>query len=105
MRKFVILVGCVVAAGQARADGVAPLAADVPAFNWAGYYFGAHTGMGLNRTDISDPYGASIYGDNVRAPNAMIGLQGGYNWQAPASPWVFGAEADLTWLDGSGSDT
>lgn len=107
MRKRIFLVVCIATTASltARADGVAPVAVEAPAFNWSGYYFGAHLGMGLNRTDISDPYGPSIYGDNVRAPNAMIGLQGGYNWQAPASAWVFGAEADLSWLGGDGSDT
>ncbi len=107
MRKRIFLVICIAMAASvtARADGIPSVATDVPAFNWSGYYFGAHVGAGLNRAEFSDPYGPSIYGDDVRAPNAMIGLQGGYNWQGPASNWVFGAEADLTWLDGSGSDT
>jgi opacity protein-like surface antigen len=74
-------------------------------FSWTGYYFGAHLGGGLGRAEFSDPYGPSIYGDHIRAPDAALGLQGGYNWQSSGSNWVYGGEVDLTWLGGSGSST
>ncbi|MEI9900396.1 MAG: hypothetical protein WDN31_10025 [Hyphomicrobium sp.] len=78
MRKRIIPAVCIVAAFsvEARADGVAPAAAGAPAFNWTGYYFGAHLGAGVGRSQFSDPYGPSIYGDTVRAPEAMIGPAG-----------------------------
>jgi opacity protein-like surface antigen/outer membrane protease len=91
----------------ARADGAAkPAVVEAAApFHWTGYYFGAHLGSGLGLTDISNPYGPSIYGGTVRTPEFLIGLQGGYNWQAPGSNWLLGAEAELSWLDASGSNT
>lgn len=90
----------------AEADGIpAGPVVGAPPFSWTGYYFGAHAGSGLGRAEFSDPYGRSIYGDRLRAPEVMIGLQGGYNWQSPGSNWVYGAEADLSWLGGDASGT
>jgi opacity protein-like surface antigen len=81
-----------------------PAAAD-PVWNWSGVYIGAHIGSALGLSDVRDPYGASIYGDTVRTPTALIGLQGGYNWQAPGSRFVYGIEGDLSWFTGDGTNT
>jgi opacity protein-like surface antigen len=97
----------VMAVGATLALALAAKADDVPSvpFSWTGYYFGAHLGSGLNKAEFSDPYGASLFGDDVRAPEFLIGLQGGYNWQAPGSPWVYGIELEASAPDGSGSNT
>ena len=36
--------------------------------NWTGFYLGGHIGAALASTDIADPLGVAIYGDNVRSP-------------------------------------
>ena len=50
-----------------------------------------------------DPYGASIYGDTVRTPGALVGGQLGYNWQR--GEIVYGLEADLSWAAMDGTKT
>ncbi len=90
-----------------RADGVP--AARPPAYltgaDWTGAYVGVETGVGLGRSKVSDPYGASIFGDTVRTPEYLLGLEAGYNWQAPGTNWVYGAEGDITYQDADGSNT
>jgi opacity protein-like surface antigen len=80
-------------------------AAAAPPWNWAGLYVGADIGGVSGTTDFSDPYGAPIFGDKVRAPGFIGGGQIGYNWQAAYSPWVFGLEADVSGLDSEGTNT
>src|SRR5450830_1348712 len=70
-----------------------------PVWNWTGFYIGAHVGAAWGITNFSDPFGTSIFADKVTTPGFLAGGQIGYNWQAPNSPWVFGIEADLDWLD------
>jgi len=94
---------------------VSPLsAADLPVktklplasgWNWTGLYAGAHTGAMWGRTNFSDPFGPSIFGDTVRTPGFLFGGQIGYNWQQGASPWVLGVEADVSVLDSDGTYT
>jgi opacity protein-like surface antigen len=91
---FMVLVG---AGGASAAD--MPLKAPPPppvVWSWAGWYVGAFTGGAWGNTHFSDPFGPSIYGDNVSTPGALFGGEIGFNWQAPGSPWVFGVEADAT---------
>ncbi len=38
-------------------------------------------------------------------PKTFAGVQAGYNWQAPGSPWLFGIEADVSGVDGDGTNT
>ncbi len=76
-----------------------------PAWLWTGFYGGVHVGAVAGTANFADPFGSSIFGDNVITPGFMAGGQIGYNWEAPNSPWVFGLEADLGWLDADGTNT
>jgi opacity protein-like surface antigen len=62
-------------------------------WNWAGFYLGAYTGGGLERSHVDNPYGPTLFGDNVRSPGPLLGGQIGYDWQT--GPWVLGVQADL----------
>ncbi|WFU14927.1 hypothetical protein [Bradyrhizobium sp. CB3481] len=66
-----------------------------------GFYFGGGSGI----THVADPYGPSIYDDDIRAPKALIGGQLGYNLQHAGSPWVFGLQANLSAVDADGTNT
>jgi opacity protein-like surface antigen/outer membrane protease len=82
----------------------ASAAAEGPArFDWRGSYVGLHAGGALGLVDVGDPYGASIYGDTVRAPGVLVGGQVGHNWQR--GYLVYGLEADLSWADMDGTKT
>lgn len=76
-----------------------------PAWTWTGLYIGAHAGTMWGRTNFSDPFGPSLFGDTVRTPGYLFGGQVGYNWQQGASPWVLGVEADISALDSDGTFT
>ena len=76
-----------------------------PVWNWTGGYFGAHIGAAWGNTNFSDPFGPSLYGDDVRTPGFLGGVQTGYNWQAPNTRFVFGVEADLSGLASTGTNT
>lgn len=76
-----------------------------PAWLWTGFYGGVHVGAAIGTANFADPFGSSIFGDNVTTPGFLAGGQIGYNWEAPNSPWVFGLEADLGWLDADGTNT
>jgi outer membrane immunogenic protein len=62
-----------------------------PADSWVGPYLGGNFGYAWGSVD------------NAWAkPSGFIGgVQAGYNWQQPNSPWVFGVEADI---QGSSAD-
>lgn len=107
--RQIILVAAGVALGLSGAS-----AADMPAFrapppplpvwSWSGLYVGGHVGGGIGLTQFASPNGATIFGDDVRSPTALGGLQVGYNWQV-APNWVIGAEADVSALNGNGANT
>jgi opacity protein-like surface antigen len=72
-----------------------PVRGEEPApFDWTGYYIGAHMGSGHGDTDVANPYKQTFFGDRIPTQEALVGLQGGYNWQLPNSRWVFGAEGE-----------
>jgi opacity protein-like surface antigen len=90
------------------ADLAAPallLPPSAPVWSWTGWYAGAHVGGTLGTAKFSDPFGASIFGDNVRTPGFLGGGQVGYTWQVPHSLWVFGIEADVSGLDSEETST
>lgn len=72
-------------------------------WSWTGFYFGAHVGAAFASTEIADPLGVPIYGDNVRSPGFTGGGQIGFNYQLGSI--VFGAEADASWVDSDGTNT
>jgi len=63
----------------------------VSGFNWTGFYLGVNGGGAFGNSDW-DGFGVS------NSPTGgMVGLTGGYNWQAGGMPWVFGVEGDIDW--------
>ena len=65
-----------------------------PAFDWSGFYIGAHVGYshGASSAVLRDPPPTAVSGTF----GGMIGgLQAGYNWRL-ASGLLFGVEGDLT---------
>jgi opacity protein-like surface antigen len=109
--RSLVLIGltAVGAAGPAHAADMpaVPLPPPLPApvWNWTGGYAGAHAGALWGDAKFSDPFGASLYGDDVATPGFLGGLQLGYNWQAPGTRWVFGVEGDLSALSSTGTNT
>ncbi len=88
--------------------GATAYAADLPlmvapVWNWAGFYIGGHVGGGAGNANFSDPFGGSIYGDNVSTPVFLAGGQIGYNFQKDS--WVFGLEGDASWASSDGTST
>jgi opacity protein-like surface antigen len=79
--------------------------ADPPAaaIDWSGFYAGVQLGGGLDRVDVNDPFGASLYGDTVRTPGTLGGFQAGYNWQWDA--FLLGIETDVDLASMSGTNT
>jgi opacity protein-like surface antigen/outer membrane protease len=75
----------------------------MPAWSWAGFYAGVHDAAVRGRTTFSDPFGPSIFGDRTPTPGYGFGGQIGYNWQNGI--WVYGLEADATWLTSDGTVT
>jgi len=75
-----------------------------PAPIWTGLYFGVHVGGARTDIDVSDTY---VYNADPHAENSfgttgvIAGVQLGYNVQH--GNFVYGVEADLGYLDVSGS--
>ena len=74
-------------------------------WSWTGLYIGGHLGGGLGTAQVADPLGQAIYGDNIRNPAVLGGVQLGYNWQIPNTAFVIGAEADISIVGSNGSAT
>ncbi len=85
---------------------VRPVARALPvAWDWTGFYVGAHAGLALSATNFADPFGVSVFGNTVQSPGFSAGGQIGYNWQPAGSQWVFGVEADADALSSDGTST
>ncbi|HML07286.1 MAG TPA: outer membrane beta-barrel protein [Xanthobacteraceae bacterium] len=82
-----------------------PLAPAPPAWFWTGFYGGGHVGTAAGTANFGDPFGSSIFGDNVTTPGLLAGGQVGYNWQMPTSNLVLGVEADASWVSSDGTNT
>jgi outer membrane immunogenic protein len=95
LKRFALGAAAIVAAGWT----VSAQAADLPygsrapytvnqpltSYSWAGLYLGGNVGWDWGSVD-----------NNLTRPSGFVGgLQAGYNWQSPLSPWVFGVEADI----------
>lgn len=89
----------------------ASLAADLPrqmpakapayvpiAYNWTGFYLGINGGYGWGRSSW-DGFGSGTFNTS----GGQIGGTIGYNWQGMGSPWVFGLEGDVDWVNIKGS--
>jgi high affinity Mn2+ porin len=65
-----------------------------PAFDWSGFYIGAHTGYhrGSSRATLADP---ALSTANSVVSGVIGGVQAGYNYRV-ASGLLFGVEADLS---------
>ena len=108
MLKFVFVGLSLFALGlgfAAKAADIPLLAAPPRLWSWTGGYIGVQVGAGWGTADFADPFGASIFGDNVRTPAFLGGGQIGYNWQVPASSWVFGVEAEISGFASDGTVT
>ena len=68
-----------------------PPSAVAPAYNWSGFYIGAHAGWGFAHNRFRDiPSG--FESADFTADGGLAGGQIGYNWQSGA--WVFGLEGE-----------
>ena len=72
----------------------APAYVAAPIYNWTGFYIGGHVGGGF-------PGNNNLVGGSNDG-TFMGGVQAGYDYQF-ASSWVFGVEANYSWLDTSSS--
>jgi opacity protein-like surface antigen len=81
----------------------APVRADDAPFRWTGFYVGAHTGAARDDSDFANPYGRTLFGNEVRSPGPFIGGQLGYNYQYRQA--VFGLQADASWANLQGTAT
>jgi opacity protein-like surface antigen len=109
------VIASLAAAGLSVALTAAASAADLPRavpplrssttipWSWSGLYVGGHVGAALDTTDIADPFGAPLFGDNVRSPGFIGGGQIGYNYQV--GPTVFGLEVDISKGVSDGTNT
>lgn len=82
-----------------------------PAYNWSGFYVGVHAGYTFSEDDnvvttgqlagnIANVAGGARPGQVRLDRDGFIGGgQIGYNWQFSPS-WVFGLEADISYVDG-----
>jgi opacity protein-like surface antigen len=74
-------------------------------WSWSGLYLGGHVGAASANATLTDPAGPAIYGNTIRSPGALGGVQVGYNWQVPNTGFVLGAEADASALGAFGTNT
>jgi opacity protein-like surface antigen len=72
-------------------------------WDWTGFYLGAQTGGALDLSSMSDPYGPTLFGDDIRSPGPLLGGQIGYDRQF--GRWVVGGQADVDWADLNGTFT
>jgi opacity protein-like surface antigen/outer membrane protein OmpA-like peptidoglycan-associated protein len=72
---------------------------------WAGWYVGLHTGAGWGTTNVNDPDGAPIFGNDVSISAFVGGIQAGFNWNDPGSSLVYGIEADANLAGDDGTRT
>jgi hypothetical protein len=52
-----------------------PIAVASPSWSWSGFYGGGHAGAVAGVANFADPFGASIFGDNVNTPGFLGGGQ------------------------------
>ena len=72
--------------------------------DWTGFYLGGNVAGFTGNANVTDPYGATLYGNDVTTPGFGFGMQGGYNRQLN-SRWVLGFEASADYLATQGNNT
>ena len=77
---------------QAPLYAVNEIAPAPPVWSWTGFYGGVHVGAVAGTANFANPFGPSIFGDNVITPGFLAGGQIGFNWQAPKSPWCLASK-------------
>lgn len=95
MKRSIFLMLAFALASPAMAADLPPYAAKAPisaAYNWSGFYAGAHGGYGWGQTQDVSNAGAA----ERKTKGGFGGVQAGYNWQANGSPFVLGIEADAS---------
>lgn len=101
------LVGSAAAADIGVQRVAVPAAILAPAFDWTGFYLGAHIGYGFGSTRHaalnSVAFDGSNPGEAIRSsPRGVLGgIHFGYNWQS--GNWLAGVEAELGYSGVSGS--
>jgi len=94
------------AGGAIAADLPAmPLKAPPAAWSWEGLYFGVHIGSAMGLNTVADPFGPSIFGDQIHSPGYFGGGQIGWNVQLPGSNFVWGVELDASLANLDGTNT
>jgi outer membrane immunogenic protein len=78
----------------------------LPAYNWSGFYLGIAGGLAYGRsqqinTDPSSPTLGLALTNPYNVSGGLVGGELGYNWQF--GNWLIGAEADMSWVDQSGT--
>ncbi len=82
-----------IASGAANSAHLEPAVQLPPAlWSWSGGYIGGHVDFGNGQKFFSNPYGPSVYGGFLDAPEFLEGGQIGCNWQK--NSWVFGVKPD-----------
>ena len=79
----------------ARGPAASAPTAPAVAANWQGFYLGANAGGGLLDADAMEMDCFLCADMTSHVASAVLGAQGGYNWQWGAT--VLGLEADLDW--------
>src|SRR5258705_10039035 len=107
--------GFLLAAAATGAAAFAPgaMAADMPlkaapmvvppAASWAGWYVGVHAGVNWQQAHNANGYSGFQGTDRTDSTGFIGGGQIGYNWQN--GNFVFGIEADGSWLSNKGTVT
>lgn len=72
-------------------------------FDWTGFYGGVQLGGLANLSEVSDPLGASLFGNPNLGTGAFAGGQIGYNYQSGIV--VYGLEAEIAFPEVEGTST
>ncbi len=94
MRAIILGAALALSASAAVAADISipPIYQSVPGYNWTSFYIGAHGGYGWGNTQDVTNAGAA----RRDLSGGFGGVQGGYNWQIGATPFVIGVETDIS---------
>lgn len=70
-------------------------AANVPVYNWSGFYAGAHGGYAWGKNSVDDSAASTAKMPTFRTDGGFGGVQFGYNFQF-APHWLIGSEFDFS---------